>query len=141
MAPPSVTATACRRPKPLFIVSLVAMFLLLGPTSWRRFIVNTRTRARLDHAPQHDVTLGRRERRRSPSVDDFFLIRDLVRDGAGVGLLPGFVADAYARDGCRRSPARGTEAVGAEAAAAGGAGGAGGAVGGAGGGRAGAVGA
>jgi DNA-binding transcriptional LysR family regulator len=31
--------------------------------------------------------------------DDFFIIRDLVRDGVGVGMLPAFVADAYVRDG------------------------------------------
>jgi DNA-binding transcriptional LysR family regulator len=31
--------------------------------------------------------------------DDFFLVRELVRDGAGVGLLPYFVADPYVRDG------------------------------------------
>jgi DNA-binding transcriptional LysR family regulator len=31
--------------------------------------------------------------------DDFFLARDLVRDGAGVAPLPRFVADAYVRDG------------------------------------------
>jgi DNA-binding transcriptional LysR family regulator len=31
--------------------------------------------------------------------DDFLLIRNLVREGGGVGLLPRFVADAYVRDG------------------------------------------
>jgi DNA-binding transcriptional LysR family regulator len=31
--------------------------------------------------------------------DDFFAIRELVRAGAGIGLLPGFLADAYLRDG------------------------------------------
>jgi DNA-binding transcriptional LysR family regulator len=31
--------------------------------------------------------------------DDFFITRDLVRDGIGVGMLPAFVADAYVRDG------------------------------------------
>jgi len=31
--------------------------------------------------------------------DDFFLNRDLVREGAGIGLLPRFVADPYVRDG------------------------------------------
>jgi DNA-binding transcriptional LysR family regulator len=31
--------------------------------------------------------------------DDFFLVRKLVTHGAGVGLLPRFVADAYVRDG------------------------------------------
>ena len=31
--------------------------------------------------------------------DDFFLARDLVRDGAGIGLLPYFVAEPYVRDG------------------------------------------
>lgn len=32
-------------------------------------------------------------------VDDFFLARDLVRDGVGVGLLPGFLARSYVREG------------------------------------------
>jgi DNA-binding transcriptional LysR family regulator len=32
-------------------------------------------------------------------VDDFLLIRDLLRDGVGVGLLPSFVARAYLREG------------------------------------------
>ncbi|NJD19269.1 MAG: LysR family transcriptional regulator [Gemmatimonadetes bacterium] len=32
-------------------------------------------------------------------VDDFFLARDLLRDGAGVGLLPDFVASRHLRDG------------------------------------------
>ncbi|MBS2011374.1 MAG: LysR family transcriptional regulator [Deltaproteobacteria bacterium] len=32
-------------------------------------------------------------------VDDFFLVRDLVRDGVGVGVLPGFVARSYVREG------------------------------------------
>jgi DNA-binding transcriptional LysR family regulator len=31
--------------------------------------------------------------------DDFLLVRDLVRDGAGVGWLPSFVAEPYVRDG------------------------------------------
>ncbi|HXX68314.1 MAG TPA: LysR family transcriptional regulator [Polyangiaceae bacterium] len=31
--------------------------------------------------------------------DDFLLVRDLVREGAGVGLLPRFVAHAHVRDG------------------------------------------
>lgn len=31
--------------------------------------------------------------------DDFLLVRNLVSQGAGVGLLPRFVADAYVRDG------------------------------------------
>ena len=31
--------------------------------------------------------------------DDFFLVRSLVAHGAGVGLLPRFVADAHVRDG------------------------------------------
>jgi DNA-binding transcriptional LysR family regulator len=32
-------------------------------------------------------------------ADDFLLIRDLVREGAGVGLLPHFLADAFLREG------------------------------------------
>lgn len=40
--------------------------------------------------------------------DDFLLVRDLVRDGAGVGLLPRFVANTYARDGLIESVALGT---------------------------------
>lgn len=39
--------------------------------------------------------------------DDFFLARDLARDGAGVALLPRFVADAYVRDGTIESVAIG----------------------------------
>jgi DNA-binding transcriptional LysR family regulator len=35
--------------------------------------------------------------------DDFFTIRGLLRDGAGVGLLPTFVADPYVRDGSLES--------------------------------------
>lgn len=31
--------------------------------------------------------------------DDFFLVRELVRQGAGIGVLPPFVADAYVREG------------------------------------------
>jgi DNA-binding transcriptional LysR family regulator len=31
--------------------------------------------------------------------DDFFLIRDLLREGAGVGVLPAFVAEPYLRAG------------------------------------------
>ena len=31
--------------------------------------------------------------------DDFFLIRELVRDGAGVGMIPSFVAEPYEREG------------------------------------------
>ncbi|MET0287927.1 MAG: LysR substrate-binding domain-containing protein [Polyangiales bacterium] len=31
--------------------------------------------------------------------DDFFVIRELVRQGAGIGVLPSFVADAYVREG------------------------------------------
>jgi DNA-binding transcriptional LysR family regulator len=31
--------------------------------------------------------------------DDFFLVRELVRQGVGIGLLPPFVADAYVREG------------------------------------------
>jgi DNA-binding transcriptional LysR family regulator len=31
--------------------------------------------------------------------DDFFTIRDLVREGAGIGALPSFVAEPYLRDG------------------------------------------
>jgi len=31
--------------------------------------------------------------------DDFLVMRELVRDGAGIGLLPRFVAAAYVRDG------------------------------------------
>ncbi len=32
-------------------------------------------------------------------ADDFLLMRDLVREGAGVGLLPHFLADAFLREG------------------------------------------
>ncbi len=32
-------------------------------------------------------------------TDDLLLARDLIRDGVGVGLLPGLVASAYVRDG------------------------------------------
>ena len=39
--------------------------------------------------------------------DDFFLARDLAREGAGVALLPRFVADAYVRDGTIESVAFG----------------------------------
>ena len=35
--------------------------------------------------------------------DDFFLTRELVRDGAGVGILPSIVADTYVRDGSLES--------------------------------------
>jgi DNA-binding transcriptional LysR family regulator len=31
--------------------------------------------------------------------DDFFLIRELVRDGAGVGVIPSFVAEPYVQEG------------------------------------------
>jgi DNA-binding transcriptional LysR family regulator len=39
--------------------------------------------------------------------DDFLLARDLAREGAGVALLPRFVADAYVRDGTLESVAIG----------------------------------
>lgn len=33
------------------------------------------------------------------SCDDFFLIRELVRDGAGIGAMPSFVAEPHVREG------------------------------------------
>jgi DNA-binding transcriptional LysR family regulator len=41
----------------------------------------------------------RREQRWRYLCDDFFLVRDLLRDGAGVGYLPSFIAEPYLRDG------------------------------------------
>jgi DNA-binding transcriptional LysR family regulator len=36
-------------------------------------------------------------------TDDLILARDLIRDGIGVGLLPGFLASTYIRDGLLES--------------------------------------
>lgn len=41
----------------------------------------------------------RREQKWRYLCDDFFLVRDLLRDGAGVGYLPAFIAEPYLRDG------------------------------------------
>ncbi len=40
-----------------------------------------------------------RERSVHILCDDFLVIRDLIRDGAGIGMLPAFVGNPYVRDG------------------------------------------
>lgn len=48
-------------------------------------------------------------------VDDFLLARDLMRDGVGVGILPGFVARTYVREGLLEEVAvSGAAALGGE---------------------------